>query len=134
LLAIELGHGVLCIGLRGHRHKGESPGFAREFILHEEHFGDCAGLRKHVLQLELRRRERQVAYVQSISHNGLDFRFRRLTVPCGEYGAEVTPMTDPAEPDLFCAMIGMQSRQINRAKSIENYVGPTPTNGARMAV
>ena len=67
--AVELGYGILGVRFRGHRHKGKSPGFPREFILHEQHFGHSAGLRKHVLQLELRRRERQVAYVQSISHN-----------------------------------------------------------------
>jgi hypothetical protein len=104
LLAIELGDGVLRIGLGCHRHKSKSAGFAREFILHEQHLGDCAGLRKHILQLEFRRRERKVAYVQSISHNGLDFLFRGLTVSRGEYGAEVTPMTDPAEPDFYSVL------------------------------
>jgi hypothetical protein len=120
LLAIELGDGILRIGLGGHGHEGESAGLAREFILHEEHFRDSAGLRKHILQLELRRRERQVAYVQSISHISLDFRSRRLTVSRWEYVAEGTPMTDPAEPDFFCAVIGMQSRQKNCKKSIRN--------------
>jgi hypothetical protein len=77
LLAIELGDGVLCISLGRHCHKSESAGFAREFVLHQQHFGYCAGLRKHVLQLELRGRERKVAYVQSISHSGLDFSLLR---------------------------------------------------------
>jgi hypothetical protein len=101
LLAVKLGDGVLSVCLGGHGDEGESAGFAREFILHEQDFGDGAGLRKHVLQLEFRCRERQVAYVQSISHNGLDFRSRRLTVSRGKYVAEETPMTDPAEPDVF---------------------------------
>jgi len=101
LLAVKLADGILRLGFGSHGDKGESPGFARELILHQQHFGHCAGLRKHILQLELRRRERQVAYIQSISHNGLDFRSRRLTVCRGRYGAEETPMTDPAEPDLF---------------------------------
>jgi hypothetical protein len=73
LLAVELGHGVLRIGLGCHGDKGKSAGLAGEFILHEQHFGHRTSLRKHVLQLEFRRRERQVAYVQSISHNGLNF-------------------------------------------------------------
>jgi hypothetical protein len=84
LLPIELAYGVLRVGFRSHRHEGESAGLAREFILHEQHFGHGASLRKHVLQLEFRRRERQVAYVQSISHNGLDYRFRSLPVPSPE--------------------------------------------------
>jgi len=61
----------LCIAFGSHGHEGKSAGLAREFILHEQHFGNGAGLSKHVLQLDLRRRERQVAYIQSISHNGL---------------------------------------------------------------
>ena len=68
LLAIELAYGVLSVGLGSHGHKSESPGLAREFILHEQHFGHSTSLRKHVLQLQFSRRERQVAYVQSISH------------------------------------------------------------------
>jgi hypothetical protein len=68
LFAVELADGVLCIGFGSHGDKGESAGFARELVLHEQHFGHSAGLRKHILQLELRRRERKVAYVQSISH------------------------------------------------------------------
>jgi len=69
LFAIELADGVLRLGFRCHRHKGKSAGLAREFVLHQQHLGHSAGLRKHILQLDLRRRERQVAYVQSISHN-----------------------------------------------------------------
>jgi len=70
LLSIELAYRVLCIAFGRHGHKSESPGLPREFILHQQHFSHSTSLRKHVLQLELRRRERQVAYVQSISHNG----------------------------------------------------------------
>jgi hypothetical protein len=96
LLAVQLADGVLRIGFGSHGHKGESAGFAREFILHEQHFGYGASLRKHILQLELGGRERQVAYVQSVSHiskrslngsavrfGGSDFRSRRLPVPRG---------------------------------------------------
>jgi hypothetical protein len=68
----------LRLGFGRHRHEGESAGFTREFILHEQHFGDSAGLREHVLQLEFCCRERQVAYVQSISHNGLDFSLQKI--------------------------------------------------------
>jgi hypothetical protein len=71
LLAVELSDGVLCVGFRGHGHKSKSAGFAGEFILHQQHFGHSTGLREHVLQLQLRGRERQVAYVQSISHISL---------------------------------------------------------------
>jgi hypothetical protein len=73
LLAVQLADRVLRIGLRSHRHKSEASGFPGEFILHQQHFGNCPGLRKHVLQLELCGRERQVAYVQSISHKRFGF-------------------------------------------------------------
>ncbi len=86
LLAIKLAYSVLCIGFGSHGHKGESAGLAREFILHEQHFGHSASLRKHVLQLEFRCRERQVAYVQSISHISNRFGFslqKAAPVRCG---------------------------------------------------
>jgi len=104
LLAVQLAYGVLRVGFRGHCHEGESTGLARKFILHEEHFGYSAGLREHVLQLDLRCRERQVAYVQSISHISKRF---WIYAPEGRPSAagvrslEETPMTDPAEPELF---------------------------------
>jgi hypothetical protein len=79
LFAIELAHSVLRIGVGSHGHEGESAGFAREFILHEEDFCDGTGCRKHILQLEFRCSERQVAYVQSISHNGIGFSLFRMT-------------------------------------------------------
>jgi hypothetical protein len=100
LLAVELAHSVLRIAFGSHGHESEPTGLAREFVLHEQHFGYSTGLCKHVLQLELRRRERQVTYVQSISHNGLDFGFRSLPSP-QENVAENTPLTAPAKPEVF---------------------------------
>jgi hypothetical protein len=117
LFAVQLAHGVLRVSFRSHGHKRESAGFAREFILHQQDFANSASLRKHVLQLELRRRERQVAYVQSISHNGLDFRSRRVRVSRGKHGAEETPLTDPAEPEFFCAVIRSKTRTQKRNQS-----------------
>jgi hypothetical protein len=75
LFPVQLGDGILSVGLRGHGDKRESTGLAREFILHEQHFSHSTGLREHVLQLELRGSEGQVAYVQSISHISLDSGF-----------------------------------------------------------
>jgi hypothetical protein len=80
LLAVQLAHGVLRIAIGRHRDECKSAGFPREFILHQQDFCHSASLREQVLQLDLRRRERQVAYVQSISHNGLDFCLRRSPV------------------------------------------------------
>jgi hypothetical protein len=103
LLSVQLAYGVLGIGVRSHCDEGESSGFASEFILHQQHFGNCAGLSEHVLQLKLRRCERQVAYVQSISHNGngVDLRLRTEPVSRRRYVAEETPLTDSCRAGFF---------------------------------
>src|SRR5437016_6043886 len=43
-LAIEFGDGILSVLLGTHRHKSKAARFAGEFVLHERHFLDRAGL------------------------------------------------------------------------------------------
>jgi len=62
-LAIEFADGALSVLLRSHRDKGKSAGLAGEFVLHERHFLDRAGLRKKLLQFVFRRIEGKIAYV-----------------------------------------------------------------------
>ena len=88
LFAVQLRDRILRVRIRGHRHERESAGLARELVLHQKHLGYCAGLRKHVLQLQFSRRERKVAYIQSISHNGLDFLLQKVARLSRKYVAE----------------------------------------------
>jgi hypothetical protein len=44
LFAIQLGNGILRLGVGRHRHKGESARFAGKLILHQQDFGHGAGL------------------------------------------------------------------------------------------
>jgi hypothetical protein len=102
LLAVQLRHRILRIRIRRHRHKRKSARLPSELILHQQHLGHSAGLRKHILQLQFSRRERQIAYIQSISHIGSIF-----SAPEGfpsvadDTSLKLTPLTVPAEADLF---------------------------------
>jgi hypothetical protein len=62
-LAVELRDGILGFLVGAHRHEGEPPRFAGEFILDQLDGSHRAGLAEEILEVDFRRRERKVANV-----------------------------------------------------------------------
>jgi hypothetical protein len=68
ILSMESPNRILRVLIRGHRHKGKTAGFPREFVLHKHHFIHGAGLCKEVLQGHLGGAESEIADVEFVSH------------------------------------------------------------------
>lgn len=68
---MELTDRTLSVVLRRHGDECESPGFPGELILHEDNFGDGAGLREEILQIYLQRSEGNIADVEFSGHDYL---------------------------------------------------------------
>jgi hypothetical protein len=65
---VELRDRSLRIGIAAHRHEGESAGLAREFVLHQQHFGHGTGLCEVVLEISLRCVEGEISHVEFVAH------------------------------------------------------------------
>jgi hypothetical protein len=65
---VKLRDRVLRIGVAAHGHECKAAGFPRKFILDKHDLRNRPGLGKKVLEIGLRRVEREIAHVEFVTH------------------------------------------------------------------